>query len=80
VTGLGRIVTKMRRSAYCNPALRALFQQAVYELVRALKDARDLVEALLKSSGQPPQWLIDDAQKELAQIDDLIARLEVGRT
>jgi hypothetical protein len=51
----------------------------VYELVRALQDARDLVEALLRSAGQPPQWLVDDAVRELAQIDELIARLEVGR-
>lgn len=52
----------------------------MYELVRALNDARDLVEALLKSAGQPPQWLVEDAMNELARIDELIARLEVGRT
>ena len=48
----------------------------VNELIRALKDARDLVEALLKSNGDPPQWLIEEAAKELVTIDELVARLE----
>ena len=46
------------------------------ELIRALKDARDLVEALLKAGGQPPQWLVDEATKELITLDELVARLE----
>ena len=46
------------------------------ELIRALKDARDLVEALLKSAGDPPQWLVDEAARELVTIDELVARLE----
>jgi hypothetical protein len=45
------------------------------ELVRALKDARDLVEALLQSAGEPPQWLVDEATRELATIDELVAKL-----
>ena len=49
------------------------------ELIRALKDARDLVEALLKASGEPPQWLVDEAQQELTTIDELVARLESAR-
>jgi transposase-like protein len=54
----------------------------VNELIRALKDARDLVEALLKASGEPPQWLVDEANQELSAIDELVARLEGvrGRT
>ena len=48
----------------------------VNELIRALKDARDLVEALMKSAGDPPQWLVDEAAKELVTIDELVARLE----
>jgi len=51
----------------------------VNELIRALKDARDLVEALLKASGEPPQWLVDEAQHELTTIDELVARLESTR-
>ena len=46
------------------------------ELIRALKDARDLVEALLKSNGDPPPWLIEEAARELVTIDELVARLE----
>ena len=49
------------------------------ELIRALKDARDLVEALLKASGEPPQWLVDEAHQELTAIDDLVDRLERAR-
>ena len=50
------------------------------ELIRALKDARDLVEALLKASGEPPQWLVDEANQELSAIDELVARLEGARS
>ncbi len=49
------------------------------ELIRALKDARDLVEALLKTSGEPPQWLLDEAHHELTAIDELVGRLERAR-
>lgn len=49
------------------------------ELIRALKDARNLVEALLKASGEPPQWLVDEAHQELTTIDDLVSRLEAPR-
>ena len=49
------------------------------ELIRALKDARDLVEALLKAPGEPPQWLVDEANQELSTIDELVARLEGAR-
>jgi hypothetical protein len=48
----------------------------VNELIRALKDARDLVEALLKAAGEPPQWLVDEATQELVTLDELVARLE----
>jgi hypothetical protein len=48
----------------------------VNELIRALKDARDLVEALLKAPGDPPQWLVDEATQELVTLDALVARLE----
>jgi hypothetical protein len=51
----------------------------VNELIRALKDARDLVEALLTTSGEPPQWLVDEANQELSALDELVARLEGAR-
>ena len=46
------------------------------ELIRALKDARDLVEALLTSDGEPPAWLVEEANQGLLALDELVARLE----
>ena len=53
----------------------------VHELVEALNEARDLLEALVAATttGQPPDWLVEDAQKALARIDELLARLGVAR-
>jgi hypothetical protein len=48
----------------------------VNELIRALKDARDLVEALLTADGEPPEWLVEEANQGLVNLDDLVARLE----
>jgi len=48
----------------------------VNELIRALRDARDLMEALLKIASEPPEWLAEDAAREIAVIDDLIARMQ----
>jgi hypothetical protein len=51
----------------------------VNELIRTLRDARDLVEALLRLVEEPPQWLADDAAREIVAIDDLLARIQPTR-
>lgn len=51
----------------------------MHELIRALRDARDLMEALLKTAAGAPAWLTADAEREIAAIDELIARMEPGQ-